>query len=190
MFVPRNELKKSWRAVRETFCGAASVGEKRGAWDHGLAARIVALRYSGAHIPITLFAKKAYHFVPIAGLSAAPRGGGHGWSKERCPHIAIDGRALGDRLVEDSTTVRSWVAEAGLLPGGRSHPPSVQIATLGPFLVRRHTDRNANNLRSLCSQIVAPQRRRAVPEIAVWRTLAFPCVGGTECCLHDRPMAG
>jgi hypothetical protein len=72
----------------------------------------------------------------------------------------------------------------------RLRPPSVQIATLGPFLVRRHTDPNAHNRRSLCSQIADPQPGRAVPEIAVWRTPAFPCVGGTECCMHDRPMAG
>lgn len=107
MFVPPNTLKKSLRAVRKTLCCAASVGETRGAWDHGLAARIVARRCSGAHIQITLFTRKAHHLVSLAGLTATARSGGQGWSRDRCPHSAFDGPAPGGRLVEDSATVRS-----------------------------------------------------------------------------------
>jgi hypothetical protein len=77
--VPPNTLKKSLRAVRETLCGAASDGEKRGAWDHGLAERTVALRCSGALIPLRLSAKKLIHSprLPVQQLlrEAAVMGG-------------------------------------------------------------------------------------------------------------------
>jgi hypothetical protein len=162
--VPPNTLKKSLRAVRETLCGAASDGEKRGAWDHGLAACIVALRSSGAPIPIRLSAKRAHPFVPLAGPTATARSGGHRWSKDRCPHPFIDGRAPGETLVEDSTTVHSWIAGAGLLPG-------IQRARMGANLHSKHisaapTERSDRNARAFsCPSTYRPEC--AQPSFAV-----------------------
>jgi hypothetical protein len=107
VFVSPDKFKKSLRAVRRTLFGAASAAKKRGAWDHGLVARIVARRCSGAHIPITLFAKRAHPLVPLAGLTATTRSGGQGWSRDRSPHFAFDGPAPGDRLFEDSAKASS-----------------------------------------------------------------------------------
>jgi hypothetical protein len=73
-----------------------------------LAARIVALRFSGALIPIPLFANEAHPFAPLADLDS---------SKDRCPHFASDGPWPGGRFVKDSPTVHPWIAEADLLPG-------------------------------------------------------------------------
>jgi hypothetical protein len=67
--------------------------------------------------PPPFVGEKAHPIAPLAGLTATARSGGHEWSKDRCPHLVIDGRSPGDRLVEDITTVRSCFAEAGLLPG-------------------------------------------------------------------------
>jgi hypothetical protein len=157
--VPPNTLKKSLRAVWETLCGAASDGEKRGAWDHGFAARIVALRSSGAPIPIRFSAKKAHDFAPFAGPTAAARSGGRGWSEDRYPHLALDGRAPDDRLVENRTTVRSGVAEAGRLPcvkGARQGMKSAFRAHLG------RTRRAFRSQRSgLFSFVAMPIRPRA-----------------------------
>jgi hypothetical protein len=84
--------------------------------------------------------EKAHDFAPFAGLTAATRSGG-GWSKDGCPHLALNGRAPDDRLVENRTKVRSWVAEVGLLP-------SVQGARMVAPAFRAHLDRTRRAFRS------------------------------------------
>jgi hypothetical protein len=78
--------------------------------------------------PPPFVGEEAHPIVPLAGLTAAARSRGWGWSKDRCPHLAIDGRAPDDRLVENNTTVRSWVAEADLLPGVERTPERAKSA--------------------------------------------------------------